>query len=159
MSDRNDKAHEDWASEPGDEAPKEELIGRSKDDYEIGYGKPPRHSQFKKNNKYGKGRKKGAKGLKTIFNQAYGMKVKGKLDGKPQTMTKFEAGMHQLANKHSQGDPKAIAKSIELMERYGPQDEAEAPPREKLKKDMASLESYLAMKKFILEDRDDGDKA
>nr|WP_298899173.1 DUF5681 domain-containing protein [uncultured Altererythrobacter sp.] len=124
-------------------------IQSSEGDYEVGYGKPPKSTQFKKGNTKGKGRKKGSKNLKTIVNETLGMKVKVKTAGKVKTISKFEAGLHQLATKHSQGDPKAIAKAIELFERYGPKEDPEGPPPEKTAKDHSALKKYLAMQDII----------
>lgn len=144
-------------STPDNDAPHEEFEGGPQSDYEVGYGKPPKQHTFQKGNKKGKGRKKGSKGMKRIVNEAFGMKVKGSLAGKVQSISKFEAGMHQLATKHSQGDAKATDKAIALYERYGPQDQTEGPPKAKLKKDYRVLRRYLEMQELICPDDEEGD--
>lgn len=78
-------------STPDNDAPHEEFEGGPQSDYEVGYGKPPKQHTFQKGNKKGKGRKKGSKGMKRIVNEAFGMKVKGSLAGKVQSISKFEA--------------------------------------------------------------------
>lgn len=116
---------------------------------EVGYKKPPRHSQFKKGNKLGKGRPKGAKNMKTIVNEAMGQKVAVKIGGKTKKLSKVELAIHQLASKASQGDPKASDKAIALYERYGPHDDADGPEPEKLKHDLDALRDYVAMQDLM----------
>jgi len=126
-------------------------------DQVVGYGNPPKEHQFQKGNKLGKGRKKGAKNLKTVVNEALGMMVSTTVGGKPKKMSKIEAGMHQLANQTSQGKLKAIEKSIALYERYGPQEDPEGPSEEKLKHDFSTLKDYLAMRELIDPDNGEGE--
>lgn len=120
-----------------------------KDDQEVGYGKPPKEHQFKKGNKLGKGRPKGAANMKTLVNAALSVKVSTKIGGKTKKMTKAELALHQLAHKASQGDLKAIDKVIAMHERYGPQEDPEGPSEEKLNYDLSTLKDYLAMKQLI----------
>ncbi|MXO73056.1 DUF5681 domain-containing protein [Alteraurantiacibacter buctensis] len=111
----------------------------------MGYAKPPKEHQFKAGNKLGKGRQKGAKGLKTIVKEAMGQKVPAKLGGKTFKLSKLELTVHQIATKSSQGDLKAAAKALALYERYGPQDEPDGPEPEKVRRDLEALRGYLAM--------------
>ncbi len=115
--------------------------------YEVGYGKPPKHSQYPKGNGPGKGRPKGAKNMKTIVNAASGAKVTTKINGKVKKMTKIELALLQLANKAAAGDLKAIEKLIALHERYG-DDHAIEPTAEETKADLETLKNFLAMQKF-----------
>lgn len=114
-------------------------------DYDVGYAKPPKEHQFKAGNKLGKGRQKGAKGLKTIVKEAMSQKVPAKLGGKAVKLSKLELTVHQIATKSSQGDLKAADKALALYERYGPQDEPDGPEPEKVRRDLAALRDYLAM--------------
>lgn len=136
-------------SKPQGDEPQEEFQGRTEGDCEVGHGKPPKEHRFQKGNKMGKGRKKGSKGLKTIVNEAFGMKVKGSLAGKPTKLTKIEATIHQVATKASQGDPKAADKAIPLYERYGPPEDPEGPSVERIEANLDALEAYIAMKRQI----------
>jgi len=125
----------------------------------AGYKKPPKHSQFKKGNKMGKGRPKGAKNLKTIVNEAMSQKVSAQIGGKTRKLSKIELTVHQVANKASQGDQKAAEKALTLYERYGPQEDPSGPEPEKVKKDLDTLRDYLAMQDEICppEDAEDDD--
>lgn len=128
-------------------------------DYEVGYGKPPDHSKFKKGNTFSKGRKSGAKGLKTIVNKAFGKKVSLKENGTLCRKTRTEVGMDQLANKFAQGDHRVTDKSLQLLERYGPQDDPEGPSAERVAANIEALRAYIAMNDQIVsfeEERDDG---
>ncbi len=114
-------------------------------EYKVGYGKPPKHSQFPHGNGPGKGRPKGAKNMKTIVNSATGAKVTTKSNGKLKKISKIEAAVHQLANKAAAGDLKAIEKLIALYERYGPEEHSILPTQEETKADLETLKNYLAM--------------
>ena len=113
--------------------------------YEVGYGKPPKHTQFPHGNGPGKGKPKGAKNMKTIVNSATGAKVTTKSNGKFKKISKIEAAVHQLANKAAAGDLKAIEKLIALYERYGPEEQSLMPTQEETMADLETLKNYLAM--------------
>jgi hypothetical protein len=113
-------------------------------EYKVGNCNPPLEHQFKPNNIAGKGRKSGSKGTKKLVEEALGMKVMSKIGGKTKKLSKFELSLHQLANKASGGDLKAIEKVIALQERYGPPEETEAPSLERLKLDQETLRDFLA---------------
>lgn len=117
-------------------------------DYEVGYGKPPKHTQFPHGNGPGKGKPKGAKNLKTIVTSVTGAKVSSKANGKIKKISKIEAAMIQLANKAAAGDLKAIEKLIALYERYGPEEHSISPTAEETKADLETLQNYLAMQIF-----------
>jgi len=115
------------------------------EDYEVGYSKPPKATQFKPGNKFGKGRPKGAKNLSTIVKEALGAKVSAKINGKTVKMTKVELSVHQLANKASSGDPKAIAKVIELYQQHGPQEPVGEVSEEEAAYDLETIAHHLDM--------------
>ena len=130
-------------STSSDEASQDPSSGAG--DYEVGYAKPPKEHQFKPGNKFGKGRPKDTKNMKTIVNEALGQKVPVKMGGKLKKRSKIELTVYQVATKASQGDLKAADKALGLYERYGPQDDPEGPEPEKVRRDLAALRDYLAM--------------
>jgi len=92
------------ASEPG------------KADYEVGYGKPPRHSQFKKGQSGNPhGRPKGAKSAKTIAREILQTKRRVKIDGKTRNLTALEIALNQQAKQAMNGDRKALEFLASLM--------------------------------------------
>lgn len=114
------------------------------DAYEVGYGKPPKHGQFKKGNKVGKGRPKASRNMKTLVNKAANEKWPVKKNGKVVKVRKGELVIDQVFNKAAAGDPKFIPTAIQLQERYGPAEEepADAPARND--PDIAVMRNYLA---------------
>jgi hypothetical protein len=86
-------------------------------DYEVGYGKPPKGSQFKRGTSGNpKGRPKGSHNIATEVALALAGKVVINVGGQRKTITKREAAAIQLANKAASGDFKAIS-LIPMMER------------------------------------------
>lgn len=121
----------------------------SNEEYEVGYGNPPRHTQFKPGNKSSKGRPKGSNNFKTIVNAAFGVRVTAKINGKRRKMAKVELAMHQLANKASAGDLKAISKVVELYQMHGPQEEPGEITKEQSDYDLETIIHHLKVNGVI----------
>src|ERR1700730_1205296 len=78
-------------------------------DYEVGYGKPPCHTQFKKGRSGNpKGRPRGAKNSATLLNEALREPVIITHNGRRKTISKKQAIMMQIVNKAASGDHRAI---------------------------------------------------
>ena len=87
-------------------------------DYEVGYGKPPKHSQFPKGQSGNpKGRPHGAKNLKTLLGEALNQQVAVNDNGRKRSMSKAEVMAMQLVNRAAQGD----ARATETVLRHFPQ--------------------------------------
>ncbi len=81
----------------------------AKKDYDVGYGKPPKSGQFKPGQSGNpKGRPKGAKNLKAVFEEELLAKVPIKEEGKSKKVSKQEAVIKALMLKAMHGDIKAI---------------------------------------------------
>jgi hypothetical protein len=77
--------------------------------YEIGFGKPPQHSRFRKGlSGNPKGRPKGRRNLATVLERTLQEKVVIKENGVSRTVTKLEAAIKQLVNKAAAGDLAAL---------------------------------------------------
>jgi len=86
--------------------------------YQIGYGKPPRATQFKPGSSGNRsGRPKGSKNLVTIVLRECRQKVliNGPRGSRP--VTKLEAAVMQLVNKSAQGDLRASREFLPLLQR------------------------------------------
>ena len=87
-------------------------------DYQIGYGKPPRHTGFQKRRSGNpKGRPKGSKNLATLLTEALDEKVQVTEDGKRRRVTKRELVIKQLVNKSASADLRAIKQLTDIVER------------------------------------------
>lgn len=91
---------------------KRKMVGPSRD-YEVGYGKPPKHTRFRKGqpspNPRGRGAKKTkeAEDLRKIFERIMGEPVTVRSGEKVMTMTAWEGIMRKLRNKAFEGDYRA----------------------------------------------------
>ncbi len=113
-----------------------------KDDpeYPIGYKKPPRQTQFKPGQSgNAKGRPKGSKNSKTVFEKELRTPIPVTENGKRKKITKLEAIIKHTVNKAAGGDPKATAVVLNetrfhesLDQSSGPQDVIASPEDQKV---------------------------
>ena len=76
--------------------------------YEVGYGKPPRHTRFKKGRSGNpRGRPKGAKNLSTLFERELNERIMVTEAGRKRSLTKAEAFIKRLMNDGILGKPSA----------------------------------------------------
>ena len=91
-----------------------------RDDYLIGFGRPPKATQFKKGTSGNKkGRPKGAKNIATLFRQEMNQRIIVSENGERRTITKIEAALKQLHNKAATGDPKSIQAILSISRELG----------------------------------------
>lgn len=75
----------------------------SEADYQVGYGKPPRHTRFRKGQSGNpRGRPPGSKNLATIVGEALEQKVVVNDNGRRRKISKREAMITQLVNRSAQ---------------------------------------------------------
>lgn len=85
-------------------------------DYEVGYGKPPQHSQFKPGHSGNpKGRTKGVVSFLTLLKQALMERVVVIEEGKRTSITKRQAFTKGLVNRAVKGDARAVQQLLLLM--------------------------------------------
>jgi hypothetical protein len=91
--------------------------------YEVGYGRPPLHTQFQKGRSGNpKGRPKQNKNIYGLIKKTFEERVKVKSSGRTHSMTKLEAAFVQLVNKAVSGDIKALREVIRLREKLQEQE-------------------------------------
>src|ERR1035437_5871182 len=73
--------------------------------YDVGFGKPPSHGQFRKGvSGNPRGRPKGKRNLATVLERTLEEKVVINENGERKTVTKLEAALKQMVNKAAGGD-------------------------------------------------------
>ena len=97
------------------------------DEYEIGYGKPPKSGQFKKGKSGNpKGKAKGVKNLKTVIEQEALAPITIQEGGKTQTITRMQALIKRMMAKGVGGDTKSAQVLIDLVQQYIPDPDPDA---------------------------------
>ena len=95
--------------------------------YEVGYGKPPRATQFKPGQSGNPmGRPKGARGIAKVLEAALAQEVSVTEGGRATRISKREALILSLVTKAIKGDMRAAAQTLKLIETY----EAQPEPRQ-----------------------------
>lgn len=93
---------------------------RKKESYEIGFGKPPKQSQFKKGQSGNrKGRPKRSQRAADLFLNAMLQKISVNENGTRRSMTKLEAALTQAVNKAVAGNPRAMQTLTQMLKTFG----------------------------------------
>jgi hypothetical protein len=98
-------------------------------DYEVGYGKPPESTQFKRGQSGNpKGRPKGQKNFKTVVRKLTQEKISITRDGRRISISRQEAAMLKLIEKALKGDARSLIKLLELTAIYNAEDNLASSP-------------------------------
>jgi hypothetical protein len=93
-------------------------MGEANDDYTVGYGKPPKASQFTKGHSGSpKGRPRGSKNLATLVLKESRQPVRINGPSGTRVVSKLHAAIMQLGNKSAQGDLRASREFFTLVQR------------------------------------------
>jgi hypothetical protein len=85
-------------------------------DYEVGYGKPPRTTRFKKGQSGNpRGRRSGSKNLSTLLSEALNEPVIVTENGRRRKVSKREAIIKQLVNQSAKGDWRATKLLLDIQ--------------------------------------------
>jgi len=88
--------------------------------YKTGFGRPPKHTQFRKGESGNpNGRPKGSKNAHALFEKICEELVTVNGVTGPRRMTKLKAGLTQLVNKAASGDLKAIGMLMQWKKEIG----------------------------------------
>ena len=86
-------------------------------DYEVGYGKPPRHTRFKKGQSGNpRGRPSGSKNLSTLVIEALNELVVVAENGGRRKITKRQAIITQLVNQSAKADWRATKLLLDILQ-------------------------------------------
>lgn len=91
-----------------------------KKSYDVGYGKPPKHSRFKQGQSGNpKGRPKAARGLEAMLQKELKSTVTVEENGRARKLSKQDVMVKRLVNKAMQGDAKCLQIILNRTERQG----------------------------------------
>ena len=98
----------------------------SEDDYEVGYGKPPKATQFKKGQSGNPSGKKKPASLEDILKRTLAKQVTVTVDGKKQSLPMMEVIIQALVRKAATGDLAAIKTVVQAAAAFADEPVAEA---------------------------------
>lgn len=111
--------------------------------YEVGYGKPPRHSQFKSGESGNpNGRPKGARNLATDLKEELEEKIVVTEGGKSHETTKQRAMIKSLLSKALKGDTRAASVLVNLKVGLDALESARSEGHELSEDDQAVLDAF-----------------
>lgn len=93
-----------------------------KKDYEVGYGKPPKATQFKKGQSgNSKGRPKKSENVRTLLRETLNQRVQVRVNGKVKTIRLREAYVQKLTEKAMNGSMRDMLAFLKEVERIAPE--------------------------------------
>ncbi len=131
----------------------------AKDNYDIGYGKPPKSGQFKPGESGNpRGRPKGQKSVSTLIDEVMRKKVRIREGGKVKKVSQVEALLRRVLRDGLKGNAKATDQVIKLLQmgqtlsqyEEGASDIADTDTAS----DIAALQKLLEMHGVILDDEE-----
>lgn len=113
---------------------------------EVGYGKPPKHSQFKKGQSGNpRGRRKGVNNLKTDVLGALKAPVLVRGPRSSRKISTQEAALARLREQALKGDPRALDRLLNLAASYNNEAQLDAADRPLSPVQREELDAYLAI--------------
>ena len=117
-------------------------------DYDVGYGRTPKNTRFKKGQSGNpKGRKKGDRALKSDMRAELNERVQITENGRTVKLTKQQLVIKRLVAKAIKGDIRAISKLMDTLAAWhGPEDEARKNATVLSADDEAIINDWLSWK-------------
>lgn len=113
------------------------------DDYEVGYGKPPKHGQFKMGKSGNpKGRPKSSQNFRTDLEETLHQAVTINEKGRPRIVSSQKAALLRLLEKALKGDPRALDRFLALAAEHSAETEARQAERGLSQSDADILARY-----------------
>ncbi len=117
-----------------------------RDDDDVGYGKPPKHTRFKKGQSGNpKGRPKGARNFATDLDEVLKAPMTVTENGAPKRVSTQQAVLMRLREKALKGDPRALDRLLVLAADRSAEQEAQSAERSLSADEAEILERYDAM--------------
>ena len=114
---------------------------------DVGYGKPPKHSQFKKGKSGNpRGRPKGSKNLTTLIKRELDSRITVEQNGKKRKIRRKEALVKSLVNDALRGKDRPREKIFDFVERAEKNDVEQPSESVLAQRDTQILERFLARK-------------
>lgn len=130
---------------PSDDRPHDTPADVAGDGYEIGYGKPPKHSRFRPGQSGNPaGRRKGVRNLMTDVKRTLQVPVKVKEAGRARKISTQEGALMLLREKALQGDGRALDRLLELARLFNNDANESGPAPALPSDDRAILDAYAA---------------
>lgn len=98
------------------------------DDYDVGYGKPPKSGQFKKGQSGNPSGKKAPPKLDQVLQKALAKTVSVTVDGKKQKLSMVEVMIQSLVRKGANGELRAIKVVLDCAKGLPDGDDGETAP-------------------------------
>lgn len=113
-------------------------------DYEVGFGRPPASTQFRKGvSGNPKGRPKGARSVSSVLEKLCRERVTVTINGKPRNMTSLEALLMRLRASALSGDLKANREFLNALRAFPEPIEAAPVSAASSERDEAALRSFI----------------
>jgi len=134
------------------------------DDYDVGYGKPPVHTQFRPGQSgNSQGRPKGSKNLKTDLLEELSERMKVTEGGRERHLSKQRALIKAQVARGIKGNDRAAAKILDLyLKVFGIEDlddAAEKPPSQEEREVLEVLEARIRRKLNIQSNSSNGESS
>ena len=117
---------------------------RKSPDGAVGYGRPPKATQFKKGQSGNpRGRPKGSRPVGAVLQEILGQRIAVTENGKTRRLPALEVMLRRLANDAMRSEPMALKLMLSLFDRYGESPEAGIRIDEVLAEDKAILANFF----------------
>jgi len=117
-----------------------------RDDYDVGYGKPPKHTRFKKGQSGNpKGRPKGSRNFATDLDEVLSATMTVNENGSPKKVSSQLAALMRLREKALKGDPRALDRLLGLAADRSAEKEAQSTERSLSADETEILERHAEM--------------
>lgn len=117
---------------------------RKSPDGAVGYGRPPKATQFKKGQSGNpRGRPKGSRPVGAVLQEILGQRIAVTENGKTRRLPALEVMLRRLANDAMRSEPMALKLMLSLFDRYGELPEAGIRIDEVLAEDKAILANFF----------------